>query len=96
VQAVTFQDVRDRIITTYRDEIKLHNQRECEFQHLEALISDLQRNTRQAEAAKEEAQKEHETQLGAQAKTIKHQQDDVEALARNIQQKQNEGAEAQE
>jgi hypothetical protein len=38
-------DTRDKIIASYKTEIRKHSERERDFQHLESLIADLQRRT---------------------------------------------------
>ena len=65
-------DVRDRIITTYKDEIRMHVARERDFQHLQDLIAELQRKTQLLELSLSDSQKEHEERLNSQAKTIVH------------------------
>jgi predicted RNase H-like nuclease (RuvC/YqgF family) len=83
--------VRDRIITTYKDEIKMHGARERDFQHLESLINDLQRKTRLIEASLDDSQRDYEDKLNIQAKTINHHQGDIEVLKKNVHEKQHEG-----
>ena len=58
-------DVRDRIITTYKEEIKSHVARERDFQHLESLIAELHRKTQLLEHSLSESQKEHEERLNS-------------------------------
>ena len=40
------EDVRDRIINTYRDEIKCHQARERDFKVLQDVMGDLERRVR--------------------------------------------------
>lgn len=43
------EDIRDRIIQSYRDEIKVQPQRERDYRHLTDLIGDLQRRIKSLE-----------------------------------------------
>jgi hypothetical protein len=44
--SITPDETRDRIINTYREEIKSHQARERDFKILQEVINDLQRRSR--------------------------------------------------
>jgi hypothetical protein len=66
------EELRDRIITTYKDEIKVQPQRERDYKHLGDLVADLQRRIRGMEAYLKDSQHEYEETLSAQQKVIIH------------------------
>lgn len=56
-------ETRDRIINSYREEIKAQPQRERDYRHLTDLIGDLQRRIRSLEVHLQDSQREHEESL---------------------------------
>lgn len=65
-------DARDRIIGTYREEIKNHQVRERDFKSLQDVIAELQRRVRSFEGEIGTCQRDHEERLRDQTKTIGH------------------------
>lgn len=96
MKAAQPDDVRDRIINTYKDEIRMHATRERDFQHLEALIAELQRKTKAVEVGMDHTQKDYEDKLNGQTKAINHHNEEIEALKKNVHDKQTENVHLQD
>jgi chromosome segregation ATPase len=84
-------EIRDRIITTYREEIKNHQARERDFKILHEVIADLQRKVRGLENEIGSCQRDHEDRLRDQGKVINNLSGDLEQVKRAIQDNQAEG-----
>lgn len=56
-------DTRDRIINSYREEIKNHQARERDYQMLQQVMLDLQRRIRGLEGEISQCQRDHEDKL---------------------------------
>jgi hypothetical protein len=66
------EDTRDRIINTYRDEIKNHQARERDYKFLAQVINDLQRRIRSLENNIDASHRENEQKLADQDRTIEN------------------------
>jgi peptidoglycan hydrolase CwlO-like protein len=84
-------DTRDRIINTYREEIKNHQARERDFKILQEVIADLQRKVRGLENEIGSCQRDHEDRIREQNKVINNLGGDLEQVKRSIQDNQAEG-----
>ena len=89
--AVPGEDTRDRIINTYREEIKNHQARDRDFKVLQEVLGDLQRRTRALESEIGNCQRDHEDRIRDQQKTIGHLQNDLEVTKKSIKDRQEEG-----
>lgn len=78
-------DTRDRIINTYREEIKNNQARERDFKILQEVIADLQRKVRGLENEIGSCQRDHEDRLRDQNKVINNLGGDLEQVKRAIQ-----------
>lgn len=85
------EDTRDRIINTYREEIKNHQARERDFKILQEVIADLQRKVRGLENEIGSCQRDHEDRIREQNKVINNLGGDLEQVKRSIQDNQAEG-----
>ena len=85
------EDTRDRIINTYRDEIKNHQARDRDYKILQDVLNDLQRRTRALENEIAGQQREHEERVRDQQKTVSILQGDLEQTKRQIKDRQDEG-----
>lgn len=74
------EDTRDRIIQSYRDEIKNHQARERDYQALQQAVSDLQRRTRGVEGEMGQSVRDHEDRIREQNKVVAHLQGELESL----------------
>jgi chromosome segregation ATPase len=63
-------DTRDRIINTYREEIKNHQARERDYKVLQEVLNDLQRRSRALENEIASQQRDHEDRARDQQKII--------------------------
>jgi hypothetical protein len=59
------EQLRDRIITTYREEIKMYSARERDFKALQEAFLDLQRRLRLADGDMQSSQREYEERLSS-------------------------------
>ncbi len=84
-------DTRDRIVNTYREEIKNHQARERDFKILQEVIADLQRKVRGLENEIGSCQRDHEDRIREQNKVINNLGGDLEQVKRSIQDNQAEG-----
>jgi len=66
VIVIKSEETRDRIINSYREEIKVQPQRDRDYRHLSDLIADLQRRIRGLEGHLSDSQREHEESLSSQ------------------------------
>ena len=57
------EDTRDRIISMYKEEIRVQAARNRDFDHLQALIADLEKRSQALQGRIEDAQKDHEERL---------------------------------
>lgn len=85
------EDTRDRIINTYREEIKNHQARERDFKILQEVLADLQRRTRVLENEITGQQRDHEERVRDQQKTVSILQSDLDQTKRQIKDRQDEG-----
>ena len=81
------EDTRDRIISSYQDEIKRNSVRERDFKALQDTIGDLQRRIRLLDGQLKDGQKDYEDKLNTQNKTITHLQGDIEGFKKNVSDK---------
>ncbi len=88
---VTADDVRDRIINSYRDEIKSHQARERDYQLLQQVMVDLQRRIRGLETEIATSQRDHEDRIRDQTKVATNLQGDLESIKKNIHDRGDEG-----
>lgn len=77
-------ETRDRIINTYREEIKNHQARERDFKILQEVIADLQRKVRGLENEIGSCQRDHEDRIREQNKVINNLGGDLEQVKRAI------------
>lgn len=84
-------DTRDRIIATYREEIKNHQARERDFKILQEVIAELQRKVRGLENEIGVCQRDHEDRIRDQNKVINNLSGDLDQVKRGIQDNQAEG-----
>jgi chromosome segregation ATPase len=84
-------DTRDRIINTYREEIKNHQARERDYKILQEVLSDLQRRSRALEGEIAAQQRDHEDRVRDQQKTIQILQGDLDQTKKQIKDRQDEG-----
>ena len=80
----TADETRDRIINTYREEIKNHQARERDFKILQEVIADLQRKVRGLENEIGSCQRDHEDRIRDQNKVINNLGGDLEQVKRAI------------
>lgn len=85
------EDTRDRIINSYRDEIKNHQVRERDFQVLQQVILDLTRRIRGLEGETQHCQRDHEDRLKDQSKVIGNLQGDLDSVKKAIHDRGDEG-----
>ena len=57
------EETRDKIIASYRDEIKVQPQRERDYKHLNDLISDLNRRIKSLEGSISDSHRDYEESL---------------------------------
>ena len=84
-------DTRDRIIATYREEIKNHQARERDFKILQEVFAELQRKVRGLENEIGVCQRDHEDRIRDQNKVINNLSGDLDQVKRGIQDNQAEG-----
>lgn len=84
-------EVRDRIIQTYRHEIQVQAQRERDYRHLGDLIADLQRRIKGLEGVIQDSQRDYEDSVSQQQKIISHHQSEIDGLKRNVLDREQEG-----
>lgn len=86
------EEIKDRIIVTYKDELKIQPTRERDYRHLADLIADLQRRTKAFELYISDAQRDYEDTLNSQNKAISHEQASIESLKKTISDREHEGS----
>jgi septal ring factor EnvC (AmiA/AmiB activator) len=84
-------DTRDRIINTYREEIKNHQARERDYKILQEVLNDLQRRSRALENDIAAQQRDHEDRVRDQQKTVQILQGELENTKKQIKDRQDEG-----
>ena len=85
------EETRDRIISTYREEIKAHQAHDRDFRVLQEHIAELQRRIRTLEGDLKDSQTENEDRLSGQAKAITHLNGDIDQLKKGVHERQQEG-----